>query len=57
MRQGFPLGCAELGPLIAAISKELAQKRVKAEQGRQHQRAAVAILDVGGMHHHMQQQA
>jgi hypothetical protein len=56
VRQRLLLGRAKSWTLIATISKELAQKRVETEQCRQHQCAAVAILNVGGMHYRMQQQ-
>jgi hypothetical protein len=42
--------------LLAAISEELLQERVKAEQACQNQQPAVAILDVGRMNNRMHQQ-
>ena len=48
---------AEFRPLITAVSIELQQKRKRSEQRRHHQRAAVAVLDVGGVHERMHQQA
>ena len=47
----------EFRPLVASIGEELDQEREGAEQGRHQQRAAVAVLDVGGMHDRMHQQA
>lgn len=44
-------------PLIAAIGVEPQQEGKHAEQRRHDQRAAVAILHVGGMHDGMHQQA
>jgi hypothetical protein len=43
--------------LIASIGEQLQQKGIRAEQGRQEQDTAVAVLNVGRMHHGMQQQA
>ena len=42
--------------LITGIGKQLQQERIHSEQGRQDQHAAVAVLNVRGMHHGMQQQ-
>jgi len=56
-RQNFLLRRPEFRSLIAAICEELAQKRMQSEHCRQHQFAAVAILNIGGMHNRMQQQA
>src|SRR5271165_2924330 len=47
----------ELRPLVAGVGIELDQEREGAEQARHHERAAVAILDVSGMHDRMHQQA
>jgi hypothetical protein len=47
----------EFWSLVAAIGEKLAKKRAPSEQRRQHQFAAVAVLDIGGMNHRMQQQA
>ena len=44
------------GPL-AAVGIELDQERKGAEQARHQQRAAVAVLDVGGVHDGVHQQA
>ena len=57
MRQSLLLRRAEFRALIAAVGEELLQEGPAPEQGRQHKRAAVAILNVGGMHHSVQQQA
>jgi hypothetical protein len=46
-----------LWPLIAAIGEEPRQERKGAEQGRHQRRAAIAVLDVGGMDDRMPQQA
>src|SRR5271165_630331 len=46
----------ELRPLIAGVGIELDQERESAEEARHQQRAAVAILDVGGMHDRVHQQ-
>lgn len=56
-RQNLLLRRLEFRSLIAAVGEELAQKRVQSEQCRQHQLAAVAILNIGGMDNRMQQQA
>ena len=47
----------ELRPLVAAVGEQLAQEREQAEQGRQDQHAAVAVLNVRRMNDGMQQQA
>ena len=47
----------ELWPLLGGIGKQLEQERVCPEQRRQHQHAAIAILDVGWMDDGVQQQA
>ena len=47
----------ELPALIAAVGVELEKERVEAEQSRHEQRAAVAILNVGGVHDGVHQQA
>src|SRR5208337_5442253 len=46
----------ELRPLMAGVGIELDQERESAEEARHQQRAAVAILDVGGMHDRVHQQ-
>ena len=43
--------------MIAAVGEELLQERIHPEQRREQQDAAVAILDIGGMHDGVQQQA
>jgi hypothetical protein len=48
---------AELRALAAAISAQFHQTRIQAKQGGQHQHATVAVLNIGGMHDRMQQQA
>ena len=50
-------GSLKLRPSIAAVGKEPGQKRKGAEQGRHQRRAAVAVLDVGGVDGRMHQQA
>jgi len=47
----------ELWPLIAAIGVELDQERKGAEQARHQQRPAIAVLDIGGVHDGVHQQA
>ena len=48
----------ELGSLLAAVGKELDQERkTRNEQARHQQRAAVAVLDVGGVDDRVHQQA
>ena len=56
-RQNLLLRRPEFWSLVAAVSEELPQERMQSEHGRQHQCAAVAILNIGGMHNRMQQQA
>jgi len=56
MRQNLCHGGGELRALIAGIGEQLCQKGIHSEQGGQEQNPAVAVLDVGGMHHGMQQQ-
>ena len=55
--QDFRQGFLELRSLIAAVGKQLFQERIHPEQGCQKQNAAVAVLDIGGMNDHVQQQA
>ena len=57
MRQRSCQGLLKLRPLIAAIGKELAQKREQAEQRFENQYAAIAILNVGRMNDGVQQKA
>jgi hypothetical protein len=47
----------ELRPLVTAVGVELDQEREGGEQARHQQRSAVAVLDVGGMHDRVHQQA
>ena len=47
----------ELRSLITAVGVELDQEREGAEQARHQQRPAVAVLDIGGMHDCVHQQA
>src|SRR5271157_5399552 len=47
----------EFRPLIASVGKEPAQEGEGAEQGRHQRRAAVAVLDVGGVDDRVHQQA
>jgi hypothetical protein len=46
----------ELRSLVAAVGIELEQERMQAEQRAHQQHAAVAVLEVGGMHEGMEQQ-
>ena len=48
---------AEHRALIAAIGVEFQQERIQAEHGRHDQRTAIAILDIGGVHDGVDQQA
>jgi hypothetical protein len=43
--------------LIAGVSIEFAQEWEQSEQGPYQQRAAVAVLEIGGMHNRVQHQA
>ena len=54
--QDFRDRLVELRPLIGRVGKQLLQERMRPEQGRKQQDAAVAILDVGGMNDGVQQQ-
>ena len=49
--------CWNFGSLIAAVSVELEQERVEAEQRRHQQHAAVAVLHIGRVHDGLHQQA
>jgi hypothetical protein len=53
----LPDSAAKHRTLIAAIGIEFQQERIQAEHGRHDQRAAIAILNVGGVHDGMDQQA
>jgi hypothetical protein len=44
-------------PFISGIGKQFLEERKQAEQGRQQQNAAIAILNVGGSDEAVQQQA
>jgi len=55
--QDFCQGLLEFRPLIASVGKQLFQERIHPEQGCKKQNAAVAVLDIGGMNDHVQQQA
>lgn len=57
LRQQLGDAFLELRPLIAAIGEELAQEGVAAEQGRQQEKAAIAILNIGRMNDGLHQQA
>lgn len=48
---------SEVRPLISAVGIELQQKRIQSEQAGHQQHAAVAVLDIGGMHDSCHQQA
>ena len=58
-RPGMTLAIAiqEDRPCIGAVCEQLAQERELSEQGGQQQHAAVAVLNVGGRHQHVQHQA
>ena len=56
-RQNLSDGGLKLRATIAAVGKKLGQERKGAEQGRHQRRAAVAVLDVGGVDDRMHQQA
>jgi hypothetical protein len=47
----------EFRSLIAAVGIELQQKRIQPEEAGHQQHAAVAVLDIGGMHDGCRQQA
>ena len=54
--QDFRHRLLELRPLITTVGIELQEEREPAEQGREEQRPAVAILNIGGMNDRVQQQ-
>src|SRR5262249_21678699 len=56
-RQNVAKTVLEAGALISAIGIELQQKGIEAEQGGHEKHAAIAILDVRGMHDGMHQEA
>ena len=55
--QYFLHGGAEHRALVAAVGVELQQERIHAEHGGHDEGAAVAVLDVGGVHDGVDQQA
>jgi hypothetical protein len=55
--QGVLLGVAELRALIAAVCKQLLQKRKLSEHRAQHENAAITILNIGRMNERMKQEA
>jgi hypothetical protein len=57
LRHYFRHSAAEHRALIAAISVVFKQERIQAEHGRHDQHTAIAILNVGGMHDGVDQQA
>jgi hypothetical protein len=57
MRQDRSLGLVELRFLVAATGEKPVEERMEAEQGRQQQRAAIKIPNVGGTHQRARQQA
>lgn len=57
MWQRFRLSCVELLSLISAIGEEFPEERKQTKQRRQHESAAVAILDISGVHDGVHQQA
>jgi len=56
-RHYFRDSAAKYRTLIAAIGVEFQQERIHSEHGRHDQRAAIAILNVGGVHDGVDQQA
>lgn len=56
MRQDFLPALLENRPLVSAVGKQFLHKRKLAEQGPEDQNAAVAILDIGGMHDGVKQE-
>jgi len=57
LRHYFRHSAAKHRTLIAAIGVEFQQERIHAEHGRHDQHAAIAILNVGGVHDGVDQQA
>jgi len=47
----------EVRALISAVGIELQKEGIETEQGRHQKHAAIAILDVGGMHNGVHQEA
>jgi hypothetical protein len=56
VREKFSRSPLKNRALISAVGKELLQKWIQAEQGRENKQAAIPILNIGWMHHGMQQQ-
>ena len=56
MRRGCRHGRGKLRSLVSAIGKQLTQKWIHSEQGRDHQYPAVPVLNIGGMNNAVQQQ-
>ena len=54
--EDFRQGLLEFRSLIAAVGKQLFQERIRSEQCRKKQNAAVAVLDIGRMNNRVQQQ-
>jgi len=55
--ENSPQCALEACTLISAIGVEIEEKRIKAEQRGHQKHAAVAILDIGGMHDGVHQEA
>jgi len=55
MRTRFGQSLLKDRPLVAAVGKQLLQKRIHAEQGRENQHASIAVLNIGRMHDRMEQ--
>ena len=57
MGMRFCQGSGKLRPLITVIGEEFLQKRVRTEQTRHDENAAVAILNIGRMNDGVEQEA
>ena len=57
LRHYFRYSAAKHGALIAAIGVEFQHERIHAEHGRDDQRTTITILNVGGVHDGVDQQA
>ena len=57
MRENAFHRALEFRPLVASVGVALDQEREGAEQVRHHKRTAVAVLNVGGMHDRVHQEA
>ena len=57
LRQALFHGLAKDRPLVSAVGDELFKERKASEQSPSHQRAAVAVLDVGCVHKGVHQEA